>query len=81
MDKVFHYIATCINHGIAMSPSFTFWALYGDPKHKDPHMCHKWGWTKTKLIKAFKAAGFIEIRDEEPRYHFPMRDMRIVGVK
>ena len=81
IDKVFSYIAQCVINGAPIAQFMTFWALYGDPKHQAPHMCHKWGWTKTQLIKLLKTVGFIEIYDEEPRYHFPMRDMRIVGVK
>lgn len=62
--------------------SLTMWPLYGDPSHKDPLMCHKWGYTPETLSELMEEAGFIDVREEPAQFHAKeIRDMRIVGVK
>lgn len=62
-------------------PQYVHWALYGDPRYKEPDMCHKWAYTQVQLLKLMTNAGLVNLRPEPPRFHVPIRDMRIVGVK
>lgn len=81
MDKVFSHIAIRMRKGEVPSPTFSWLALWGDPRHRDPAMCHRWGYFRGDMRKVLDDAGFVEIQDEEPRYHFPMRDMRATARK
>lgn len=57
------------------------YGLFGDPRHKDPHMIHKWGYTPQTLSAMLRSHGFENIRQETPIYHAAgrlLRDMRIV---
>ena len=58
----------------------TMWGLYGDPGHKDPLMCHKWGYTPQTLAHELKTAGF-ENLGTAPTAKVHWRDMRMVGSK
>lgn len=60
---------------------YHMWGLYGDPKHKNPLMCHKWGYTPKTLAAELSAAGFVNITQAPAQYKVPVRDMRIVGTK
>lgn len=62
-------------------PSFTFWAIYGDPRHKSPEMMHKWCYGRKHLSQVMELAGLVDMRIEPCRFHHPIRDMRIVGIK
>jgi hypothetical protein len=53
------------------------YALWGDPKHKDPAMCHRWGWFQNPLRDMLQSVGMERIEFFDPRYHFPFRDMRV----
>ncbi len=76
MDKIFGYVIWCIQHKSSMEAFMTVHALYGDPKHEDPGMCHKWGWFKHPLFELLERVGWSKIEDCEPRYHFEFRDQR-----
>lgn len=77
MDKVISYIHNCITQNLPISPSFSWFVFWGDPKYKDPYMVHRWGYTKAMLEEALTLAAFREVTFMEPRYHFPQRDMRV----
>lgn len=63
-------------------PSLTYWVLYGDPQHRDPLMCHKWGYTPQTLTRLMDYAGLSNIRLEPAEFHLgPIRDIRAVGLK
>jgi hypothetical protein len=81
MDKVFGYVVQCLRKGEAMMPFMSLHALYGDPKHEDPLMMHKYGWFAAELIRVVTEAGFSKIRLVVPRYHFAFRDQRIEAIK
>ncbi len=81
MEKVFGYISNCINNRQPLAAWMTFFPLWGDPRHKDPLMCHKWGYSFAALRQILIMTGFIGVVSEEPRYHFPQRDMRIIAIK
>lgn len=60
----------------------TMWVFYGDPKWKDPLMCHKWLYTPWSLGLLLHQAGLKNVRQEPSQYKAKEpRDMRIVGVK
>ena len=63
--------------------NMTRWALYGDPStHKDgiPAL-HKWCWSMAEMDSLLKAVGFSRVDHEKPKFHQPIRDMRLVGTK
>ncbi len=62
---------------------FSTWGLWGDPNHKNPLYCHKWGYTPASLTDLFVEAGFKRalVTQEAAETHFPVRDCRLVGVK
>jgi predicted SAM-dependent methyltransferase len=64
-----------------VDPRYTYWALYGDPRHQRPDMCHKWVYSTLALTRLMAQAGLEELRAEKPQWHFPIRDMRVVGFK
>jgi len=77
MDKVFAYVHNCVVNKQPLQPFMTLLALYGDPKHKQPAMCHKWGWFQEPLRQMLESVGMERIEFCSPKYHFPFRDMRI----
>jgi predicted SAM-dependent methyltransferase len=81
MDKVLNYIYSCIKAKAEIHPAMGWSVFWGDPKYKDPHMCHRWGYTKQMLRELLESVGFRDISIEAPRYHFEMRDMRAVAYK
>lgn len=64
-----------------IEPRYTYWALYGDPRHERPEMCHKWVYSTLALTRLMAQAGLEDLRPERPQFHFPVRDMRVVGRK
>ncbi len=61
---------------------FGYWGLYGDPGHKDPYMCHRWGWTPDTLRAVLEAHGFVKVKQELPQWHrkyAETRDMRMTA--
>jgi ubiquinone/menaquinone biosynthesis C-methylase UbiE len=77
MDKVFAYIHNCVVTKTPLMPFMSLYALYGDPRHKEPAMCHRWGWFEVPLRQMLESVGMERIEFKEPNYHFPFRDMRI----
>lgn len=62
----------------------TMWGLYGDPAHRDPFMCHRWGWSPNTLSAKLTQHGFVNIKQELPQWHAVgkvARDMRLVAFK
>lgn len=76
MDKICNYMAWCTDNKQDMLPFMSIHALYGDDKHRDPAMCHKWGWFTTQLKDTLMRVGFSKIEQCTPLYHFPFRDQR-----
>jgi SAM-dependent methyltransferase len=81
MDKVFSHISIRLRKGESPSPTFSWFALWGDPRYEAPAMTHKWGYFKADMHRLLTDAGFIDVQGEEPNYHFPRRDMRCVATK
>ena len=61
--------------------TFVWGGLYGDQKHRSEAMQHKWCYTGSQAIQLLREAGFRDAREEDPRFHWPQRDMRVIGVK
>lgn len=59
------------------------WPLYGDGTHKDPYMCHKYGYTPKTIKRLLGNAGFRGIKILPPQTHGRKanRDMRVEAVK
>lgn len=59
------------------------WPLYGDPQHRSPFMCHRWGYTPATLAALLHACGFTNIDHRAPQTHGARinRDMRIEARK
>ena len=68
--------------GARSDRSRTMWCLYGDPKWKDPLMCHRWLYTPQSLAEIMHEAGLVRLRQEPAWFKLrEPRDMRIVGTK
>jgi len=80
-DKVFAYVIQCIQDKEPMESFRSLNALYGDPQHQDPLMCHHWLWFTVPLKLMLKSIGMREIQVCEARYHFPFRDFRVECIK
>lgn len=61
----------------------SMWPLYGDGSHRDPFMCHKYGYTPKTIKRLLGNAGFRDIRVLPPQTHGRRknRDMRVEAVK
>jgi ubiquinone/menaquinone biosynthesis C-methylase UbiE len=81
MNKVFGHITHRINKKEQPETFFSWLPIWGDPSYKRPEMLHKWGYFKGDMEKVLRGARFENIQDEEPHYHFPIRDMRFTAVK
>lgn len=81
MDKVFTYIANAINNKVPLANFMSWFPLWGDPKYRDPHMVHRWGYTIAMIQDLLAHSGLCDVQSETPRYHFPNRDMRVFGRK
>lgn len=81
LNKVLNYIAWCHVNRSDMLPFMSMWALWGDGKHHDPAMCHKYGWFQKTLMDLLTSIGMREVQSTTPRYHFQFRDMRIECLK
>lgn len=81
MEKVFTYITNMMDTKNSMSPTFSWFPLWGDPAYKDGAMVHKWGYTYPMMREILINAGFANVKVGKPRYHFPQRDMRVTASK
>lgn len=64
-------------------PQMSMFAFYGDGSHRDPFMCHKFGYTPATITALVAAAGFIKVRVLPPVTHGARhdRDMRVEARK
>lgn len=81
MDKVFAYILSHVKSGKMLSPTYSWFALWGDPKYRTIDQVHKWGYNPQMLGDLMRHAGFVNVSSQKARYHFPARDMRMEGFK
>ena len=60
----------------------TMWVLYGDPKHEEPAMCHRWLFSAQSLIATLEKHGFVGGCETVAHYKLgPPRDIRIEAFK
>jgi SAM-dependent methyltransferase len=63
----------------------TYWGLYGDPRPKNPFMCHRWGWTPQTLSAFLTERGFKVTNANLPTIFHSVgrgvRDMRVEAVR
>lgn len=73
----------CRNLLKGTSDQFSYWPLYGDGTHKDPYMCHKFGYTPKTIKRLVCSNGFSNPVVGKPQVHGRRanRDMRIEAVK
>lgn len=66
-----------------MDDQMTMWPFYGDPGHRDPFMCHRWGYTPKTVYVLLESCGFERIQIREPKTHGARvnRDMRVEAKK
>jgi predicted SAM-dependent methyltransferase len=81
MDRVFAYIRALPSGRAKMAMQMTAWAFWGDPGHRDPSMCHRWGYFRSELMDLMQKVGLRSVHEEPTRYHRRDRDMRLVGWK
>ncbi len=83
MNKVFAYIARTMLASEPLAMHMVWNPLWGglQGKTKTPEMVHKWGYTSGMMKSLLNSAGFVNVKAEKARYHFPERDMRVTGEK
>lgn len=61
----------------------TLWPLYGDPRHQDPYMCHRWAYTAQTITALLQGCGlrYVEIRPPLTHGRRVNRDMRVEARK
>jgi predicted SAM-dependent methyltransferase len=59
----------------------TLFGLFGDPRDPRPDMLHKWCYSMGEAVEMLTAAGFSDVRVQEPVFHIAKRDMRLEAVK
>jgi predicted SAM-dependent methyltransferase len=66
-----------------MDDQMCMWAFYGDPSHRDPYMCHPWGFTPKSIKSLLSECGFSHIELKPPQTHGRRvnRDMRVEARK
>jgi len=62
-----------------MNDQMAMWPLYGDWSHRDPYMCHRWGYTPETITALLQAHGFSAVNVLPPVTHGAKRkrDMRV----
>jgi predicted SAM-dependent methyltransferase len=66
-----------------MAPQWCYFPFYGDGSHRDPYMCHKFGYTPATAERLLRDCGFTAIKHRPPQTHGAKvnRDMRIEARK
>lgn len=59
----------------------TVLGIFGDPRDPKPGMLHSWCYSKTEMVEILIQCGFVDVVVEEPKFHIPARDMRVVARK
>ena len=80
LDKILALFDHFARTGEPLNFQLTMWGLYGDPGYHNEAMTHKWCYSAAELRGLLEARG-LEVREEEPKTHVPIRDMRMVARK
>lgn len=63
-------IVKCARNLVASSPdNISYWGIYGDPRHRDPFMMHKWGWTFATIKPLLVSNGFGNVKEKQTVFH------------
>lgn len=81
LDKILGIYSEYAKRGETPPPRLSLWALYGDPGYRAEPMMHRWCYSVAELTSLLKGLGMSNVREEEPRTHIKMRDMRLVCEK
>ena len=59
------------------------WPLYGDPNHRSPLFCHRWGYAPESLKDLLEGAGFDRSKMTilPATSHIPIRDFRLEAIR
>lgn len=73
----------CKNLIAGRDDQMSMWPLYGDPGHRDPFMCHRWGYTPETITALLTGNGFDAVKILPPQTHGAnhQRDMRVQAIK
>lgn len=72
MDKIAQFIVNGANN-----PRLTMLGIFGDPREENIKMLHQWCYTRQELEAILVKSGF-EVEFENPKFHVPKRDLRVV---
>lgn len=81
LDKVLDIFAHFSEARKPAPIQLTMWGLFGDPRYKNEAMTHRWCYSAAELRDLLEHAGQQDIREETPKTHQPIRDMRMVSTK
>lgn len=81
LDKIVAIFAHALIEGEEADLRMTLWGLYGDPKHRNEAMMHKWCYSAQELGAGLEMLGFVDIEEQRPKTHQPARDMRMIARK
>jgi len=81
LDKIIKLFSFYILNNKPINGQLTMWALYGDPKYKEPNMVHKWCFSTSELMEIMRSVGLKEIEYSTPEFHVSHRDIRVTGIK
>jgi ubiquinone/menaquinone biosynthesis C-methylase UbiE len=79
LDKIMRMYAHCLIDGKTLDWRLCVMGLFGDPRHCDELMMHRWCYSTAEIKQTLKLVGFEKIEISEPTTHIPLRDMRVTG--
>jgi len=76
-------VQSCIRNMVKEpeNPRIGILGLFGDPEYKSPVMTHKWAYSPGELGYIMHSAGLVDLKHKTAQFHYPVRDMRVVGIK
>ena len=80
LNKILELYNHFLSKQIPVEPQMTIYGLYGNPGYRVPEMTHKWCYSVMELKSLLESYG-LKVVTEKPTTHFPVRDMRLVGIK
>lgn len=79
LDKILALFDHYFQAGKPIDPRLTMWGLFGDPGYENDAMVHRWCYSVAELSNLLTEAGMMDITEEIPQTHQPIRDMRLVS--
>lgn len=81
LDKIIRLYSHALIDGKTLDWRLGVMGLYGDPRHFDERMMHRWCYSKGEAAELLRDIGFESIQILEPETHQPKRDFRVTGRK